>query len=237
MGRIRTGRIRPGLAMPVPVRPPRPSGEHEPAPCGVSGSREGQRQGAPSSRHRTSGGSRHQLGIKGSTLGSRRIRGASIAPRADSDKRCAPEQHHRLVCVQGWPSRTCRFPDRTCGFQSENMPASRPARGWENVVLLNDSADAQAGSFHRFFRVSCSSARALLNRTCVRRSCIGTKSLTLDITIGKPENLMELTISAGLRLQFINFDYPAQASLVRSNMRAAACSNHLLRSPTVPPRR
>jgi hypothetical protein len=103
MGKVRTGRIRPGLATPVPVRAPRPSDEHEPAPCGASGSREGQRQGAPSSRHRTSGGSRHQLGIKGSTLGSRRIRGASLAPRADSDKRRAPEQHYSVPFIPGWP--------------------------------------------------------------------------------------------------------------------------------------
>jgi hypothetical protein len=145
MGRIRTGRIRPGLAMPVPVRPPRPSGEHEPAPCGVSGSREGQRQGAPSSRHRTSGGSRHQLGIKGSTLGSRRIRGASIAPRADSDKRCAPEQHHRLIVSkddQAEPAdspaepadsrvRTCPPPARRAAgrmsFSSMTAPMRRQA--------------------------------------------------------------------------------------------------------------
>lgn len=130
MGRIRTGRIRPGLAMPVPERPPRPSGEHEPAPCGASGSREGQRQGAPSSRHRTSGGSRHQLGIKGSTLGSRRIRGASIAPRADSDKRCAPEQHHRLIVSKDGQAEPADSPAEPWEFQCENMPASRPTRGW-----------------------------------------------------------------------------------------------------------
>ena len=79
---FRSGRNRPERAGPAHALALRPNGEREPGPCGASGSRGARRQGAPASRPRLSGGSRHQLGKRCLNAGTRRIRGGIVRPTA-----------------------------------------------------------------------------------------------------------------------------------------------------------
>lgn len=172
--RIRTGKFRPGLAIPVPALSPHPCGEREPEPCGASGSRGERRQGALSSRLlRIVGGSRHQLGINVSTLGSRRIRGASLALVVVLNKRVTARQDASPLPALSHSATDLRTAAAHPGIPSASHRASRgttrPRKGHDppRSASCENNCSARAGTRARI--CPSRSRRARQHMICSRR--------------------------------------------------------------------